>query len=86
VDSLKEAAAELGVRTSECETCERTVDIGLLTEPACPHCGTPAAEVASRSGPLWSKSVLESGERAEQPEGEAWDSALAELDLDRSTE
>jgi DNA repair exonuclease SbcCD ATPase subunit len=86
VDSLKEAAAELGVRTAECETCERTVNLGLLTEPACPHCGTPAAEVDSRSGLLWSKSVLESGERAEQLEGPAWDSALAELDFDRSPE
>ncbi len=86
VDSLKEAAAELGVRTAECETCEQTVDLGLLTEAECPHCGTPAADVASRSGLLWSKSVLESGERDEEPEGPEWDSVLAELDFDRSTE
>lgn len=81
LDALQETAAELGVRTAECEACEESVDLGLLTEPACPHCGTPADGVSSQSGLLWSKSVLESGERAEDP-GSEWASALAELDPD----
>ncbi|MFB6361322.1 MAG: hypothetical protein ABEH59_08375 [Halobacteriales archaeon] len=84
VDSLKEAAAELGVRTAECETCEQTVDLGLLTDPECPHCGTPAEAVSSRSGWLWSTSVLESGERSEEPERPEWASALADLDRESS--
>jgi len=64
VASLKQEAAEIGRRTAQCETCGETVDLGLLTEPACPHCGTPAEAVTQRSGFIQSQAVLESSEDA----------------------
>lgn len=82
VDALKETAARIGTRTAECASCEQTVDLGLLTEPACPHCGTPADEITSRSSLLRSKSVLESADSTDEPDRE-WASELQELDLDR---
>jgi len=64
VASLKQEAAEIGRRTAQCETCGETVDLGLLTEPACPHCATPAEAVTQRSGFIQSQAVLESSEDA----------------------
>jgi chromosome segregation ATPase len=64
VASLKQEAAEIGRQTAQCETCGETVDLGLLTEPACPHCATPAEAVTQRSGFIQSQTVLESSEDA----------------------
>lgn len=45
LDDLRQRAAELDVTRAKCETCSTTVDIGLLTRPACPHCGSTASGV-----------------------------------------
>ena len=38
VEAIKRAAAEQDVRRARCENCGEGVEIGLLTEPSCPHC------------------------------------------------
>ncbi|QSG04585.1 hypothetical protein [Halapricum desulfuricans] len=38
VDAIKREAAERDVRRARCENCGEGVEIGLLTEPSCPHC------------------------------------------------
>ncbi|QSG10714.1 Uncharacterized protein HSBGL_0276 [Halapricum desulfuricans] len=38
VDAIKREAAEHDVRRARCENCGEGVEIGLLTEPSCPHC------------------------------------------------
>ena len=38
VEKIKRDAAEQDVRRARCENCGEGVEIGLLTEPSCPHC------------------------------------------------
>ena len=45
VEELQLAANQLGIRTAVCDECEAEVDVALLTEPKCPACATPVAEV-----------------------------------------
>jgi chromosome segregation ATPase len=42
LDHIKRAANEHGVTEARCDACGESVRISLLTEPACPHCGTEA--------------------------------------------
>ncbi|MFB6360173.1 MAG: hypothetical protein ABEH59_02515 [Halobacteriales archaeon] len=37
---LQREAHEAGVSTATCESCRDAVEVGQLTEPACPYCGT----------------------------------------------
>ena len=70
VDTLKLAANREGVERAKCEECSSTVRIGLLTEPACPHCASSFTDVqASDSfGPFGSNRLL-TGEAPALPEG-----------------
>jgi hypothetical protein len=36
--SLTRTANREGVRTADCEECSETLDLGLLSDPSCPHC------------------------------------------------
>lgn len=45
LEDLRLAANRNGVAEAACGACERGVDVGLLTEAACPHCGTEFAEL-----------------------------------------
>ncbi|MCU4719520.1 hypothetical protein [Halapricum hydrolyticum] len=38
VEAIKRKAGEHDVRRARCESCGEGVEIGLLTEPSCPHC------------------------------------------------
>jgi predicted Zn-ribbon and HTH transcriptional regulator len=67
VDRIKRAAAELDVERAKCENCGSGVNIGLLTEPNCPHCDATVTNVEDASGffgkpRLLAASQLESGE------------------------
>ncbi len=67
VDRIKRAAAEGNVDKANCENCGETVNIGLLTEPNCPHCQSTVTNVEPASGffgkpRLLTASQLESGE------------------------
>jgi len=57
IDRLKRAAAAADVSRAVCEECEEAVEIGLMTEPNCPHCGTAISDVRPASG-LFSKPKL----------------------------
>lgn len=41
VEELQADALSQGVRAGNCEACNRTVELGLLTAPRCPHCQEP---------------------------------------------
>jgi len=67
LEQLKRSAAEADVSRARCERCGEGVEIGLLTEPTCPHCDATVTEVAPSSGffgkpRLLAASQLESGE------------------------
>lgn len=47
---LREAANRADIRRAACESCERGVDVGLLTEPRCPHCNEPFEELDPKDG------------------------------------
>jgi DNA repair exonuclease SbcCD ATPase subunit len=38
VEELQADALTQGVRAGNCESCGRTIELGLLTAPRCPHC------------------------------------------------
>jgi len=67
VDRIKRAAAKADVGRARCENCDNGVEVGLLTEPNCPHCEATVTDVEPASG-FFSKprllvaSRLESGE------------------------
>lgn len=47
---LKRIAATRGFERADCGACGGSVHLGLLTEPRCPHCDAPLADVTGRSG------------------------------------
>jgi hypothetical protein len=47
---LKREAAAADVSRAKCENCGEGVEIGLLTEPACPHCEATVSTVERASG------------------------------------
>lgn len=57
IDRLKRAAAEADVARAVCEECGDAVELALLTEPNCPHCGTAVSDVRPASG-LFGKPTL----------------------------
>jgi len=66
VDRIKRAAAKADVERANCESCGNGVNIGLLTEPECPHCQATVTNVEPASGffskpQLLTASQLESG-------------------------
>ncbi|GAA3863634.1 hypothetical protein GCM10022627_11620 [Haloarcula argentinensis] len=58
VDRLKRAAAQENISTARCSNCDEQVDIGLLTEPQCPHCNTTVSDVRPEGGIIRSKARL----------------------------
>ena len=48
VSELKLAANRHGIRSAVCEECGETVEIGLLTDPACPHCSSRFSDLAPK--------------------------------------
>jgi DNA repair exonuclease SbcCD ATPase subunit len=61
-DHLKTTAAERGVRTAKCEDCSTTVDVAMLSEPACPTCGADFHSLDANPG-FFGTSILETGRR-----------------------
>lgn len=72
VDRIKRAAAQEGFDTADCERCDETVHLGLLTDPQCPHCHATVSDVRPAGGLLRKKarlvaaSQLESGEETDR--------------------
>lgn len=65
VDSIKRAAAQEGISTASCQNCSESVDISLLTEPQCPHCGTTATDVRPEGGIIRKKARLVTAKQLE---------------------
>jgi len=86
VEELKHAASQYGVRTAECDACEASIDVALLTAPECPHCATQFTDV--RPGSRFLKpNVLETGDAPALTGGDAPDldadlEAIVEEDRD----
>ncbi len=62
VGSLKREANREGIRTAKCGSCGAGIDIGLLTEPQCPHCEAVYTDVTPGSG-LFGSAELVVGDR-----------------------
>lgn len=45
LENLKRRAGREGITSAKCAGCSKAVDIALLTEPACPNCGTEFGNV-----------------------------------------
>jgi len=58
VDRLKRAAAQENISTARCSNCSEQVEIGLLTEPQCPHCNATVSDVRPEGGIIRSKARL----------------------------
>ena len=58
VDRLKRAAAQENISSARCSNCDEQVEIGLLTEPQCPHCNTTVSDVRPEGGIIRSKARL----------------------------
>jgi len=58
VDRLKRAAAQENISTARCSNCDEQVEIGLLTDPQCPHCNTTVSDVRPEGGIIRSKARL----------------------------
>ncbi len=56
--TLTDAANRHGVRKAKCADCGETVDLGLLTAPACPHCGSEFAELDPNPGFLGTSKLV----------------------------
>jgi DNA repair ATPase RecN len=50
VEGLKQSAAEADVDRAICDSCEKPVDVALLTEPRCPHCEAAVNDVELPGG------------------------------------
>ena len=50
INRLKRDAAAADIRRAKCENCGNGVEIGLLTEPRCPHCEAAANTVEPATG------------------------------------
>jgi methyl-accepting chemotaxis protein len=50
VEGIKRAAAELDVDRAKCGVCGEGVQIGLMTEPECPHCEAVVTDVEPKDG------------------------------------
>jgi len=45
LDGLKQAAVEADIDRAVCDSCEKPVEVALLTEPNCPHCEATVNDV-----------------------------------------
>jgi DNA repair exonuclease SbcCD ATPase subunit len=65
VDRIKRAAAQEGISTASCENCSESVDIGLLTDPRCPHCNSTVSDVRPEGGIIRKKATLTTASQLE---------------------
>ncbi|SFR30872.1 hypothetical protein [Halorubrum sodomense] len=63
VDALTRTANRHGVRTADCDYCGGGVELGLLSAPECPHCGSRFEDLEPSTGFLGTSKLLV----AEQP-------------------
>ncbi|MFB6309695.1 MAG: hypothetical protein ABEH64_00800 [Salinirussus sp.] len=69
LSSLKQQAAAADVDRAKCGNCGEGIEIGLLMEPACPHCRATLADLETgrgffRSAKLQTAAQLEAGEES----------------------
>ncbi|MFB6196679.1 MAG: hypothetical protein ABEI52_00200, partial [Halobacteriaceae archaeon] len=57
-ENLQQEANQKGIRTASCLACDESVDIALLVEPSCPHCGQQFSGVEQKSGFFGSHTLL----------------------------
>ncbi|MBX0303561.1 hypothetical protein [Haloarcula salinisoli] len=58
VDRIKRAAAQEGISSASCQSCGEKVEIGLLTDPQCPHCSSTVSDVQPEGGIIRKKASL----------------------------
>ncbi|MBX0284961.1 hypothetical protein EGH22_01355 [Halomicroarcula sp. F28] len=58
VDRIKRAAAQEGISSGSCQSCGEKVEIGLLTDPQCPHCSSTVSDVQPQGGIIRKKASL----------------------------
>lgn len=58
VDRIKRAAAQEGISKASCQNCGESVEIGLLTDPQCPHCDSTVSDVRPEGGIFRTKAKL----------------------------
>lgn len=82
VEKLKRSANREGIRSARCEECDATVDVALLTRPACPFCEATVTDVEPKSGFFGSPTLatgtrpaLEAPQVIDDPAGELEDIA-----------
>lgn len=68
-EELKDTANRAGVTEATCDSCGKNVSIGLLTEPACPFCGSSISGVTAKQG-FFGSATLETGSPPALEEGE----------------
>ena len=51
-------ARELFDQQRSCQNCGEKVEIGLLTDPQCPHCGSTVSDVQPEGGIIRKKASL----------------------------
>ncbi|MFW5896300.1 MAG: hypothetical protein ACOCUA_02835 [archaeon] len=59
-EKLKATANRAGVTEATCESCGNDVTVALLSEPACPFCGSSASGVSPKRG-FFGSATLETG-------------------------
>lgn len=65
VDRIKRAAAQEGISSASCESCGESVEIGLLTDPRCPHCNSTVSDVRPEGGIIRKKATLTTASQLE---------------------
>ncbi|PSP84132.1 hypothetical protein BRC96_06405 [Halobacteriales archaeon QS_6_64_34] len=58
VARIKRAAAQEGISSASCQNCSENVEIGLLTDPQCPHCNSTVSDVKPEGGIIRKKASL----------------------------
>jgi methyl-accepting chemotaxis protein len=69
VKGIKRAAAELDVDRAKCSVCGNGVQVGLLTDPECPHCEAVVTDVEAKNGFFGSPKLVKA-QSIEAPEDE----------------
>lgn len=87
---LKAEANRHGATTAKCGDCESKVQIGLLSTPHCPHCGTTFRELEPSQG-LFGSSYLRAGdqpalESGSQPAPDSPEDLFEEFDTEERPE
>lgn len=71
--AIRRTAAREGHETAVCGACGETLRIGLLPDPACPHCESPFGDLVADSGGLFGSTPRlvgpHQGDAEEPPEG-----------------